>query len=284
MGCWYDETFDERVRYGLKVERLLHRERSDYQTIEVLETAQWGRVLVLDGIFNTSEGDERLYHEMLVHPAMALAKSIQDVVVVGGGDGGTVREVLRHADVRRCTLVEIDPRVVEVSKQFLPQHGNAWDDPRLSVAFADGAGWVRDAPARSVDVIIVDGTDPIGAGAVLFEEDFYRECARCLRAGGVLTTQSESPLLMPDAFVRIQRSLRSVFDSVHPCFGPVPIYAAGLWSYTVAGPGVEPGDFDEGRVAAIEADLHFYGGSLHRGAFVLPAFVRRLLEGSSGDQ
>lgn len=281
MGCWYDETFDDQVRYGLRVEQVLYRGRSEFQEIEVIETSRWGRVLCLDGVFNTSDGDEWLYHEMLVHPAMVLAPRVARVLVVGGGDGGTIREVLRHHDVERCTLVEIDEEVVRVSKEYLPNHGTAWDDPRLTLEFRDGLKFVADAAPDSFDVILVDGTDPIGAGTVLFGERFLADCRRCLAPDGLFCIQSESPLLMPDAFAAIQGRLRGAFADVHPYLGPVPIYAAGVWSYSLCGEDLSPGRPNRERQGRL-GGLQYYCPEVHDAAFALPPFVRRLIRGEKG--
>ncbi len=278
MSDWYGETFDDQVRYGVKVERRLFSGQSEFQKVEVVETTQWGRTLVLDGVLNSSERDEKYYHEMLVQPAMALAKSRERVLIVGGGDGGAAREVLRHSDVRECQLVEIDRMVIDVSKAHLPTIGTAWDDPRLAVHFEDGTAFVRRPDVGSFGVIIVDGTDPIGAGAALFEERFLGDCRKRLVPGGVLAIQTESPILMPEVFRAIQGALRGVFPSVSPCFGPVPIYAAGVWSYTVAGEeDLDPLSADRDRMAELEPGFHYYSNAIHRAAFTVPPFVARAL-------
>jgi len=209
MGLWYDETLDDHTRLGLLVKETLFSAQSAFQKIEVIDTTGFGRVLVIDNVFMTSEYDEFLYHEMLAHPALTTAPSIERVLVIGGGDGGTVREVLRHSDVRECVLIEIDEMVVEASKQYLPGIGTAWDDPRLDLRFIDGIDYVKQSTDEKYDVILLDGTDPIGPGAVLFDESFYRGCKRMLSPEGVMALQSESPLLMMDIFVEIQHTLRA---------------------------------------------------------------------------
>jgi spermidine synthase len=211
MGLWYDETFDGHTRLGLRVKETLFSEQSDHQKIEVIATESFGRVLVIDNVFMTSEYDEFLYHEMLAHPAMTTAPSIERVLVIGGGDGGTVREVLRHSDVKRCVMIEIDELVVEASKTYLPGIGTAWDDPRLDLRFIDGVEYVKKSNDERYDVILLDGTDPVGPGALLFDEAFYAGCKRMLAEGGVMALQSESPLLMMDVFVETQHKLRRLF-------------------------------------------------------------------------
>jgi spermidine synthase len=273
---WYREVYRDRSSYGLRVRERLFDGRSDLQRVEVIDTLAWGRVLVIDGIFMTSERDEHYYHELLVHPALVSAPSVARVLIIGGGDGGTAREVLRHPDVDRCLLVEIDPLVVETSRRFLPTIGTAWDDRRLEVRIGDGVAHVHETDER-YDVVILDGTDPVGPGEGLFDERFYRGVARVLAPGGVLAAQTESPILTEELFFDIQATLRRVFRRVHPCFGPVPLYSAGLWSYTLAGAEVDPARIDTKRLAAIEPSCKHYSAEIHRAAFAMPAAVRRRL-------
>ncbi len=281
---WYDETFENRTRLGLRVERTLFSGRSDYQTVEVLETPQWGRVLVIDGVFMTSEGDERFYHEMIVHPALVTAPRIARVLVIGGGDGGTVREVLRHPGVEKVVLVEIDAMVVEACKAHLPAlGGDAWNDPRLEVRIGDGVAFVKESK-ESFDVVLLDGTDPVGPAKGLFDESFYRGVRDRLASGGVFALQSESPILLADVFFEIQQTLRRVFVNAHPYFGPVPLYGAGIWSWTWASNAGDPrtkSALHADRIAPFAKDLRVYSPEVHLGAFTQPPYVaRRLARGS----
>lgn len=278
MGLWYDETWDGHTRFGLRVKETLFSGQSPYQTIEVVDTARFGRVLVLDHVFMTSEYDEFLYHEMLVHPALTTAPRIERVLVIGGGDGGTVREVLRHPEVQRCVMIEVDRMVVEVSKEHLPSIGTAWDDPRLDVRFIDGIEYVSTSDEEKYDVILLDGTDPVGPGAVLFDESFYRGCKRMLASNGVLALQSESPLLMMDVFLETQRKLRGLFSEVHPYLGPVPLYGTGIWSWTWCSDTGEPRRPVVERQQAIIEGSKAYNDDVHRAAFALPNYVKRALK------
>ncbi|MFW6050640.1 MAG: polyamine aminopropyltransferase [Myxococcota bacterium] len=277
MALWYDEVYEDRTRLGLRVDRTLYSGRSAYQTIEVLDTPEFGRVLVLDGVFNTSERDEHFYHEMLVHPALTTARHTRRVLVIGGGDGGTVREVLRHPTVERVVMVEIDRQVVEVCREHLPTIGSAWEDPRLELRFEDGIRFVREAEVEPFDVVLLDGTDPIGPGEELYRLDFYRGCARVLAEGGVFALQSESPFLQRDIFLGIQQRLREVFPEVHPYFGPVPLYGAGLWSWTWAARGGDPRSPDPERAAAAEGAARYYNRAIHAAAFAVPTELARAL-------
>lgn len=278
MGLWYDETFDDHTRLALRVNQTLFSGRSRYQKIEVLDTAAFGRVLAIDGIFMTSEHDEFLYHEMLVHPAMTTAPRIERVLVIGGGDGGTVREVLRHPEVEQCVMIEIDEMVVEVSKAHLPGIGTSWNDPRLDVRFIDGIEYAEHSDDPKYDVVLLDGTDPVGPGAVLFAEAFYAGCQRMLTPDGVLALQSTSPLLTMDVFVETQRRLRALFSEVHPYLGPVPLYGTGTWSWTWCSNTGVPHIADPDRQAAIVEGSRAYNEDVHRAAFALPNYVKRALQ------
>jgi spermidine synthase len=277
MGLWYDETFGDQTRLGLRVKETLFSARSPYQKVEVIDTVGFGRVLVIDDVFMTSEYDEFLYHEMLVQPALATAPRIERVLVIGGGDGGTVREVLRHPEVQECVMVEIDRIVVDASKAYLPGIGTAWEDPRLEVRFIDGVDYVKTSSDDPYDVILLDGTDPTGTGALLFDESFYRGCKRMLVSEGVMALQSESPLLMMDVFVEIQHRLRRLFSEVHPYIGPVPLYGTGTWSWTWCSDTGEPLRPIPERQAAIVEGSKAYNEDLHQAVFALPNYVKRAL-------
>ena len=278
MGLWYDETLDDHTRLGLRVKETLFSGRSSYQHIEVIDTVGFGRVLIVDKVFMTSEYDEFLYHEMLAQPALSTAPNIARVLVIGGGDGGTVREVLRHSDVKDCVMVEIDEMVVDVSKEYLPGIGTAWNDPRLDLRFIDGHEYVKRSNDEKYDVILIDGTDPVGPGAVLFDESFYAGCKRMLTPEGVMALQSESPLLMMDLFVETQHRLRRLFSEAHPYLGPVPLYGTGIWSWTWCSDTGEPLRAIRERQEAIVEGSKAYNEELHQAVFALPNYVKRALK------
>ncbi len=275
---WYDEIFEDKFRLGMKVHKTVFSGKSDLQQIDVIDTAAFGRVLAIDNIFMTSEKDEFYYHEMLVHPAMVTCPNIERALVIGGGDGGTVREILTYDEVKHVDMVEIDAMVVEVSKRYLKTIGTAWDDPRLHVRIGDGIDYAINAEVLPYDIIFLDGCDPIGPAEGLFTEDFYRGCARLLRPGGVFTIQSESPITMPEVFTSIQETLKRVFESVHPYFGPVPIYASGDWSWTYASQTTDRFALIESRVKHQEARCRYYNRDIHRGAFALPNSLKSALK------
>jgi len=279
MNEWYDEVFSDRLRFGLKVKRFLYSGRSPFQKIEVFDTYQFGRALALDSIYMTSEGEEYFYHEMLVHPALTTAPQIKRVLVIGGGDGGTVREVLRYKEVEKVVMVEIDPMVVEVCRKYLASIGTAWDDPRLELKFEDGVAFAQEANVDPFDVILLDGSDPVGPAEGLFSEAFYRACHRLLTPNGVFALQSESPVLFRDVFVSIIKTLRDIFPLVRPYFGTVPIYSAGMWSWTFASQCVDPLEIIDERVKMIESSTRYYNHAIHKAAFALPNDIKKELEG-----
>jgi spermidine synthase len=277
VGRWYDELFADRVRFGLKIRRVLYSGQSDHQKIEVLDTEQFGRVLALDGVFMTSEADEYFYHEMLVHPAMTTAPSIRRVLVIGGGDGGTIREVLRHPEVESAVLVEIDGQVVEVCRKHLSSIGTAWDDPRLEVVIDDGVTFAREADVEPFDVILLDGCDPVGPSEGLFNESFFRDCARLLPPDGVFAMQSETPVLLRDVFLDIVHTLRRVFGHAWPYFGSVPLYSAGMWTWTFASRTVDPLDLIDERAQPLEAVTRYYNREIHLASLAVPNELKPLL-------
>jgi len=274
MTLWYEETF-QGTRLSLEATETLYSGKSEFQKIEIFETKAYGRALALDDVFMTSVKDEFMYHEMLTHPAMLTAKDPKRVLVIGGGDGGTVREVLRYPGVESCVMIEIDEGVVNACKEYLPMIGSAWDDPRLDLRFADGIDYVKNSDEPKYDVILLDGTDPVGPGEVLFAQEFFAACKRMLKDDGILAMQSETPILMQQVFFETQGKLRELFGQVHPYFGPVPLYASGIWSWTWASNGEGHLDLDHSRAAPIINGCRYYNDAIHQAAFAQPNYVRR---------
>ncbi|QDG53573.1 polyamine aminopropyltransferase [Persicimonas caeni] len=277
MALWYDEVFDDSMRLGLKVERTLFMGHSEFQRVAVVETTLLGKALLLDDLWMTAEKDEKSYHEMIVHPAMTTAPKIERVLIIGGGDGGTAREVLRYADVEHVDLVEIDEMVVKACQEHLPEIGSAWDDERLNVVIGDGIEWAKRTDLEPYDVIIIDGSDPVGPAEGLFDRAFYEGCANLLSDDGVFVTQSESPLIFRDVHIDMVRVMKDVFDQVHPYYGSVMIYAGGPWSWTYASKGVSPKEIIDERVGFIQEQTEIYNRDVHLGAFAVPNHIRREL-------
>lgn len=277
MPIWCDEVFEDRLRFGLKIERTLFNERSEFQKVTVVETEQLGKALMLDDLWMTAEGDEKTYHEMIVHPAMTTAPSIERVLIIGGGDGGTAREVLRYDGVKHVDMVEIDGMVVEACKKHLPEIGSAWDDPRLHVTIGDGIEWVKRGDVAPYDVILVDGSDPVGPAEGLFDRSFYQGCRDLLGDDGVFVTQSEGTHLFRDVHLDMVRTIGEVFGQAHPFYATVMIYAGAAWSWTYASASTSPLDIKDERAAFAEEFTEYYNRDVHRGAFAVPNSLKRAL-------
>ncbi len=278
------EFWDGRSGITFGVDDVLFSADSEYQQVRVLQTDAFGRLLTLDGLVMLTERDEFVYHEMIAHPALCLLDRPRRVLVVGGGDGGTVREILRHDSIEHVDLVEIDQMVVDVSRDFFPSVASALDDPRLNIRVEDGAAFVGDAKDGFYDLVIVDSTDPVGFAEALFGEDFYRDCFRILSDHGILVSQTESPYdrIFRDSIREANRFLKSVFAEVALYLAHIPTYPLGMWSFTMASKHHHPTrDFDVGaakdRLAPFIDELQYYHAELHRAAFEVPLFVKRSL-------
>ena len=270
MSLWCDEVYERIVRFGLKTQRTLFHTRSPFQDILIVETELLGRALLLDDMWMTAEGDEKSYHEMLVHPALCTAPKIERILVIGGGDGGTVREVLKYPEVQHVDLVEIDELVVQACQLHLPSIGTAWNDPRLTLTIADGIEWVKAAKPATYDVILVDGSDPKGPAVGLFDHTFYETASRALTPEGVFASQAESPLLMQDVHIDMVHALRKTFGYAHPYYGNVMIYPGGLWSWIYASRSTQPTDLKENRVKHIVDTTEIWNQAVHHAAFAIP--------------
>ncbi|MEN9228892.1 MAG: polyamine aminopropyltransferase, partial [Gloeomargarita sp. HHBFW_bins_205] len=259
--------------------------RSPYQQVQVWQTDAFGRLLTLDGLVMCTERDEFIYHEMISHPALCLVNQPRRVLVVGGGDGGTVREVLRHPNLEQVDLVEIDALVVEVAQTYFPTMASGFQDPRLHLHIADGVAFVQGVPDGTYDVVIVDSTDPVDMAEGLFGLDFYRQVARILQPAGVLVFQSESPFdrLFQETIRAAHHSLRQLFPIVTMYLAFIPSYPTGMWSFTLASKQYHPvRDFDpqraQAQISAFASQLRYYNPEVHVAAFALPTFVRQQLE------
>ena len=230
---WIDENHKDS-RYGLKG-KLVVRKKTAYQEIIILKTFEYGNALMLDGCWMTSDRDEKYYHECLVHPALSNLSKINTVLIIGGGDGGTLRECLKYKDITAIDLVEIDEEVINLSKNFLKKiGGNAWLDKRLKINICDGCKWVKNIKNNYYDAILIDCSDPSDFANGLFSTDFYKECKRILKEKGILATQSESPESFKKIHIEIIQSLKSIFKTSSTMYAFVPFYPSGIWSWTFA--------------------------------------------------
>ena len=261
----------------------LFSEVSPFQTVEVFDTPGNGKMLTINRMVMCTEADEAAYHEMIVHVPMLTHPNVKDVLVIGAGDGGTIRELVRHQGIEKITMVEIDEAVVRASKQFLPTISSALEHPKLNLLIDDGIKFVKDAADSSYDLVIIDSSDPVGPSEGLFTKSFYQDVYRCLRPGGVVTVQSESPIFHQQAFVDLNKCLKQVFgvDRVHCYLVFIPMYPTGMWSLTYcAKEGVHPvNNFNSEKIAKFthEHDLRYYNADIHKAAFALPTFIKKMI-------
>lgn len=283
---WYTEEWAEQgAAISLKIREKLHDEQSPYQRIEIYETETFGTLMTLDGLVMVTDRDNFIYHEMMSHPALFTHPNPKRVLIIGGGDCGTLREVLRHDSVELAEQVELDERVTRVAEKFFPELCAANDDPRARLHFADGIEWVARAAPDSYDVIVVDSTDPVGPAAGLFAETFYRNCLRALGQNGVLAGQSESPLFHAELIRSVHRALRAAgFRDVATLDFPQCTYPSGWWSATLAG---KDGVLSSFRAAAVEArnfPTRYYNRAIHAAALALPQFLDELLKQKADEE
>ncbi len=274
---------DENIALSLRHSgEVLYNERSPYQHVKVLDTYAFGKTLTIDNMIMCTEVDEFHYHEMMTHPVMLAHGNVKKALVVGGGDGGVVREILRHAQVEKVTMVEIDEKVVEASRKFLPQIAAAFDNSKLDLIIGDGIKFVAEATDNSYDLIVVDSTDPIGPAKGLFSTEFYRNCHRILNENGMLVVQGEAPRFNEKTFTEIHQTLKDIFgnNKAHVMLFHVPTYPTGVWSGQIGSKGkVDPRviDIDKARAFSERHGLRYYSPEVHQASFVLPPYVKKML-------
>ncbi|MEJ2347537.1 MAG: polyamine aminopropyltransferase [Gammaproteobacteria bacterium] len=277
---WFTEPCEEcGSAFSLRIKEKLHEEKTAYQRIEVYATDTFGNLMTIDGFVMLTDRDNFVYHEMMSHPALFTHVEPKKVVIIGGGDCGTLREVLKHPGVGEAWQVEIDERVTRVSEQYFPRLCESNADPRARFHFGDGIQWVKDAEPGSVDVIIIDSTDPIGPAEGLFSEPFYRDCLKALGSGGILVQQSESPLFHMRIIKPMHKAMRSAgfHDSKSLHFFQCS-YPSGWWTATMARKGTAIDGFRDADVRARGFETLYYNADMHRASLAAPEFFRRELE------
>lgn len=274
MELWYTENQNDDLRFSCRVTRTLHVEKTPFQHLAVLETPCFGRVLVLDGIVQTTVWDEFMYHEMIAHVPLNTHPRPEKVLIIGGGDGGTAREVVRHPKVKSAVMVEIDERVIAVSRQYLPELSHGLDDPKLELRIEDGIEYVTKHPGE-YDVILIDSPDPIGPAKGLFGRQFYEGVAAALKEDGLFVAQTESPLFNADLIAEIYRNLREIFPIVRLYLTFVPTYPGGMWSFTLASKKYDPLEVKPEDIPPLS--YRYYNAEIHRAAFALPQFLQEIL-------
>lgn len=271
---WADEIYQGIVRTGFKMTKRLFKGKSPFQTVEVVQTAGHGKLLLIDGMTMVSERDEFVYHEMIAHPALFLHPKPKRVLVIGGGDGGSVREVLKHRSVDRCVLVEIDGLVVSASRKYIPQTAGALSDKRAEVLIDDGVKFVAETKEK-FDVVIVDSTEPFGPAKELFGPAFYKNVKRILTEDGIVASQAGSPFYEISTIKNLMGITRKIFPVVEVCLFNNLTYPGGLWAFTFATKGLHPiKDFRPARVKAAKLKLRWYNADIHAGSFALPTFLK----------
>jgi len=283
MSLIYNEYYHKTTGLTVGLHKLLFSEQSPYQLVEVYETDTWGNMMTIDGMVMLSEKDEFVYHEMLTHVAMFSHPHPEKVLIIGGGDGGSAREILKHQHVKQVDMVEIDETVVRASKQFLPDVGD-FDNPKLNVIYDDGIAFVKKA-GNTYDVIVIDGSDPVGPAEGLFQQQFFEYCHNALTENGVLTAQTESPWVdsYHDSIRQVSQALNNTFDVSKLYLAFIPLYPTGMWSMAYAAKGIDPHeqsviDRVKKGCRVFEKSLRYYNLEMHTGSFALPNFVKDIIK------
>jgi spermidine synthase len=267
---WLTEEQTPGLRLSLRVSRTLHQEKTPYQDLLIVDTQEYGRALILDGAIQLTERDEFCYSEMMAHVPLCSHPDPRHVLIVGGGDGAILREVLRHPEVERCTLIDIDREVIEASKRYLPTVSSALENPRADVRYMDALQYIETTADR-FDVAIVDSTDPVDFAADLFQASFYADIAKILTPQGILTELTESPFADTALMLQAIREMRKVFPLVRMYWGVVPTYPTGMWTYGAASLAPDPA-MPRRKVTG----TRYYTDEIHKAAFVLPPFLKDL--------
>ncbi|WP_346831857.1 polyamine aminopropyltransferase [Pseudomonas abietaniphila] len=283
----YQETLYEGYGQRFRMEKMLHEVRTEHQHLVIFQNPRMGRVMALDGVIQTTEADEFIYHEMLTHVPILAHGLAKRVLIIGGGDGGMLREVAKHATVEHITMVEIDGTVVEMCKEFLPNHSKgAFEDPRLNLVIDDGMRFVANTQEK-FDVIISDSTDPIGPGEVLFSENFYQACHRCLNEGGILVTQNGTPFMQMSEVQTTAGRMNGLFADWHFYQAAVPTYIGGAMTFAWGSTNTQyrklSVDTLRQRFAGSGIVTRYYNPEIHIGAFALPQYVLQALNKPSND-
>lgn len=280
MELWYTENHTENVRFSTKVSNQLVSRQSDYQHIAILDTEEFGRILTLDGYLMVTEKDEFIYHEMIVHVPMATNPDIKKVLVIGAGDGGTIRELVRYKGIEHIDMVEIDPMVVELCKAYLKQTACGLYDPRVNIYYEDGLKYIRNID-NEYDLILVDSTDPFGPGEGLFTKEFYGNCFRALNDKGILVNQQESTYYgnYLDVMKRSHKKIKDTFRICKVYQAHIPTYPSGYWLFGFASKHYDPiRDLKAEEWSRLGLKTRYYNTDLHVGAFALPNYVKEHLD------
>ncbi len=282
MKRWIEETFHPHWRVRLEADKILHEVQTEHQHLVIFENAVWGTVLILDGIFQLTTLDEFIYHEMMAHvPLMALDRP-RRVLVVGGGDGGVLREVLKHPSVEKATLCEIDQSVIDLSLKYYPEIANgAFDHPRADIVIADGLKYVAEATEK-FDAIIVDSSEPVGPSAVLHTKEFFADCKRALKPRGILVTQNGLPFLLPEQIMGTTRIFASLFERCAPYMCTQPCYFGGPFALNWASDETAHLEITESKLRRRQSqrgiETRYWTPATHLAAFALPGYAEKSVQ------
>ena len=275
MELWFTEKQTEHFGITARIIRTLHTEQTPFQKLDMVETAEFGNMLILDGMVMTTQKDEFVYHEMVAHVPLFTHPNPENVLVVGGGDGGVIREVLKHPSVKKATLVEIDGKVIECSKKYLPEIAGQLDDPRVEVKVDDGFMHIAQSE-NEYDVIMVDSTEPVGPTVNLFTKGFYAGIAKALKEDGIFVAQTDNPWFKADLIRNVYRDVKEIFPVTRLYTANIPTYPSGLWTFTLGSKKYDPLAVSDDRFHDI--DTKYYTKELHKACFVLPKFVADLVK------
>ncbi|WP_129727438.1 polyamine aminopropyltransferase [Ectobacillus funiculus] len=275
MELWFTEKQTENFGITAKMKRTLHTEQTEFQKLDMVETEEFGNMLILDGMVMTTQKDEFVYHEMVAHVPLFTHPSPENVLVVGGGDGGVIREVLKHPSVKQATLVEIDGKVIEYSKKYLPEIAGELDNPRVEVKVDDGFLHIAQSE-NEYDVIMVDSTEPVGPAVNLFTKGFYAGISKALKEDGIFVAQTDNPWFTPELITNVFKDVSEIFPITRLYTANIPTYPSGLWTFTIGSKQHDPLAVSEARFHDIETK--YYTKELHKAAFALPKFVGDLIK------
>lgn len=284
-NVWFTDKDDNQALSLRYTGDVFYDVQSPFQRVRILESPKYGKLLTLDDMFMTTEKDEFHYHEMISHPSMFTHGNAKNILVIGGGDGGTVREFLRHDHVEKVTMVEIDGEVIKACKEHLPSIAASFDDPKLNLIVGDGIAFVKEAADQAYDIVVIDGSDPVGPAEGLFSVEFYRNCYRILKDGGILVAQGESPKFNEQAFTELNITLQHIFgkENAPVSLFYVPTYPTGMWSFQYGIKGAQqPKSINkDAEIDAFVAakGLKYYNADIHKASFALPNFVKSLING-----
>jgi len=277
MNTWVTEEQTKNLKLSFRVKDILASEKSIYQKCVIYDTFEYGRLMTLDDMVMFTEKDEFVYHEMIAHVPLSVHPNPENILVIGGGDGGTVREILKHKSVKSVVLVEIDKMVIDLSKKFMPFTASCLDDNRVEVLVEDGIKYIQNQNNR-FDVIIIDSTDPVSFAEGLFHHDFYNNVKNALKEDGIMVAQTESPFLNSDLIEKVYDALKVSFENRYMYLAHIPTYPSGMWSFSFATKKYNPITDIVGHEQSFYKDLKYYSVDIHKSAFALPPFVKQIIK------